>query len=63
MPACDDEQRTRQAGKDNQINSFDVSDRLDGLARQIDPDGSTFTPWLKATDVRGLPSPPDDRPR
>ena len=60
---CNDEQRTRQAGKDNQVNSFDVSDRLEGLARQVDPDGSTFTPWLKATDVRGLPTVPDDRPR
>jgi phospholipase C len=60
---CDDEQRTRQAGKDNQINSFDVSDRLEGLAQQVDPDGSTFTPWLRQTDVRGLPTVPDDRPR
>src|SRR5262245_3873545 len=63
LPSCDDEQRTRQAGKDNQTNPFDVSDRLEGLARQVDPDGSTFTPWLRQTDVRGLPNPPDDRPR
>jgi phospholipase C len=61
--ACDDEKRTREVGKDNQINSFDVSDRLESLAHYVDPDGTTFTPWLKATDVRGLPAPPDDRPR
>jgi phospholipase C len=60
---CNHEQRTRQAGKDNQTNSFDVSDRLEGLANQVDPDGSTFTPWLKATDIRDLPAIPDDRPR
>jgi phospholipase C len=60
---CNDDQRLRQAGKDNQTNPFDVSDRLEGLAKQVDPDGSTFTPWLKSTDVRGLPNIPDDRPR
>jgi phospholipase C len=63
LPDCNGEQRMRQSGKDNQTNPFDVSDRLEELAREIDPDGSTFTPWIKATDVRGLSAPPDDRPR
>ena len=53
----------REAGKDNETNPIDVSDRLESLATGVDPDGSTFTPWLKATDVRDFPAIPDDRPR
>ena len=60
---CNHEQRLREAGKDNQTNPIDLSDRLESLATGVDPDGSTFTPWLKATDVRDLPAIPDDRPR
>ena len=60
---CNHEQRLREAGKDNQTNPIDLSDRLESLATQVDPDGSTFTPWLKATDVRDFPAVPDDRPR
>jgi phospholipase C len=60
---CNHDQRLRQSGKDNQVTPFDVSDELETLAAQVDPDGVTFTPWLKATDVRDMPAVPDDRPR
>ena len=60
---CNHDQRMRQAGKDDQTNPIDVSDRLESLATEVDPDGASFTPWTKATDVRGLPAAPDDRPR
>jgi hypothetical protein len=60
---CNHEQRLREVGKDDQTNPIDLSDRLESLSTQVDPDGSTFTPWLKATDVRDFPPVPDDRPR
>src|SRR6266566_2738445 len=60
---CNQEQRQRESGKDDQTNPIDLSDRLESLATGVDPDGSTFTPWLKATDVRDFPAVPDDRPR
>jgi hypothetical protein len=60
---CNQDQRLRESGKDDQTNPIDLSDRLESLATNVDPDGSTFTPWLKATDVRDLPAVPDDRPR
>jgi phospholipase C len=60
---CNHDQRLREVGKDNQANPFDVSDQLEALARQVDPDGPSFTPWLKYTEIRDIPAVPDDRPR
>jgi hypothetical protein len=62
-PDCNQEERLRRQGKDDQVTPFDVSDRLDALAQQVDPDGNTFTPWIRATDVRDVPAVLDDRPR
>jgi hypothetical protein len=62
-PDCNQEERVRRQGKDDQVTPFDVSDELESLATQVDPDGVTFTPWIRATDVRDVPAVPDDRPR
>jgi hypothetical protein len=60
---CNHDERLRESGKDNQANAFDVSDELESLAGNIDPDGASLTPWLKYTDIRDIPAAPDDRPR
>jgi phospholipase C len=60
---CNHEERLREAGKDNQTNPIDLSDQLESLATNVHPNGATFTPWLKSTDVRDVPAAPDDRPR
>jgi phospholipase C len=62
-PDCNQEERVRRQGKDDQVTPFDVSDELESLATQVDPDGVTFTPWIRATEVRDVPAIPDDRPR
>jgi len=58
----DDAERLEQTGKDNQTRVFEVSDKLEQLARGVDPDGVTYTPWLRQTEIRDLPSMGDDRP-
>jgi phospholipase C len=60
---CDHSKRRGQTGHDQSDKVFQVSDELEALAQQVDPDGVTFTPWLEQTGIRDLPSLPDDRPR
>ena len=60
---CDHSKRLRETGRDDSAVTFEVSDRLEQLSQQVDPDGVTFTPWLKYTGLRDLPALPDDRPR
>jgi phospholipase C len=60
---CEHSKRLSETGKDDSQRTFEVSDRLEQLAQGVDPDGVTFTPWLKYTELRDLPALPEDRPR
>jgi phospholipase C len=61
-PDCEHAERLEQTGKDSTSDVFQVSDELERLAQRVDPDGVTFTPWLRATDVRNLPPMADNKP-
>jgi hypothetical protein len=61
-PDCEQAERLEQTGKDVTPQIFQVSDELERLAQRVDPDGVTFTPWLRSTDVRNLPPMADNKP-
>jgi hypothetical protein len=60
---CDHSRRLAETGLDDSQSTFAVSDELERLAKSVDLDGVTFTPWLEQTGIRDLPAKLDDRPR
>ena len=58
---CEGDPGTGRVG--NGPDPFEVSDQLEALAAQADPDGPTFTPWLEYTNIRDARPALDDRPR
>jgi phospholipase C len=60
---CDHARRLSETGMDDSQSTFQVSDELERLAKSVDLDGVTFTPWVEQTGVRDLPAMADDRPR
>jgi hypothetical protein len=59
---CNQDRRLREVGPDRETNTFEVSDELEAVIQQR-IQGSTYTPWLKFTDIHDLPALPDDHPR
>ena len=60
---CDHARRLSETGMDDSQSTFQVPDELERLAKSVDLDGVTFTPWIERTGVRDLPAMADDRPR
>jgi phospholipase C len=58
---CEHAERLEQTGKDVTPQIFQVSDELERLAQRVDPDGVTFTPWLRSTAIRDLPPMADNK--
>ena len=60
---CDEEDRLEKTGPDGtHRKTFEPTETLDAIIRERYASPS-FQPWLRDTNVRDVPQPPDDRPR